>query len=142
MNWTDPDQRISKYFTVEEALWLPTWSRMATEEDGLDDEIKSNLIDLFDHMDEVRAHLRKPINVHVAFRPVEYNELIGGAHNSMHTLGKAVDFDCGEECDFTRFKLSGMLHNFGMRMEKNPGKGWVHLDTKAVSNDIQRYFNP
>src|ERR1700756_219546 len=100
IDWSNPNYMVSKHFAVKEALYLPTWGRMATEADGLDDTVKSNLIDLFKRLDQLRDVLGKPIRIHVAFRPDAYNKLIGGAPDSAHKYGKAADFDVeGMSCD-------------------------------------------
>lgn len=143
VDWTDPKSMVSKYFSVHEALYLPTWARLATESDGLTDEIKANLIVLCQKMDVVRDYFGSPINVHVTFRPPAYNKLIGGAPNSAHTAGSASDFDIsGVICDDARAKIiaDGKLDEWNMRMEKNPGGSWLHLDMYPPKPN--RYFLP
>lgn len=133
----------SKYFTWKEALWLPRWNRAATTEDGLTDEIVASLIHTFQWMDKVRIFLGKPINVHVAFRPVKYNAEVGGAPNGMHPKGKAVDFSvAGYSCDEVKDKLKAKLVEWNLRMEDNgQGAGWVHLDDREPG-PAGRFFKP
>lgn len=137
---------ISKHFTSHEALFLPSWNREATESDGLDDSVRTNLKDLFSRMDQVRDHFNKPIRVHCAYRPEEYNKLVHGAANSAHKYGQACDFDVeGMSCDDVRAEIlkSGMLESLNMRMEDNgAGAPWIHLDTRAVPAGHNRYFKP
>ena len=143
VDWTDPKSMVSKYFSVHEALYLPTWARLATEDDGLTDEIKANLIILCQKMDIVRDYFGSPINVHVTFRPPAYNKLIGGALNSSHCRGEAMDYDViGMICDDARSKIiaDDKLDEWNMRMEKRDGSNWVHCDTAAVIHN--RYFIP
>lgn len=138
------DDHISVYFTYHEALYLPTWKREATEQDGLTDEVKQALIEMFAKMDKVREHFKAPINVHVAFRPEAYNKLIGGAPNSAHKYGKAVDFDIeGWNCDKAREEIinKGLLESLDLRMEKNPGGSWIHLGNDYAPGH-NRYFLP
>jgi len=142
IDWANPKHKISKYFTLKEALYLPTWNRMATEEDGLNEPVKINLLRLFNKMDEVREFLGKPIYVHVAYRPAEYNALVGGAPMSAHVSGKAADWDCREDCDLTREKLLPELYRLDMRMENKPKSNWVHLDTAHVRPGANRFFYP
>ena len=131
IDWTDPKAKVSKYFSVKECLYLPTWSRMANESDGLDDIIKKNLQSLCHAMDEVREYFDKPITVHVTYRPDAYNKLIGGAPKSKHVQGMAMDFSIkGLTCDEVRksFKDNNLLELWGMRCEDLPGSSWTHLD--------------
>lgn len=138
--------QISTHFTLHEAIYLPTWSREATDQDGLTDEVLSNLKTLFSKMDQVRDHFNAPIRVHVAFRPAKYNQEIGGAKNSAHLYGMACDFDVeGLDCEKARQDLldSGLLETLNMRMENNgPDAHWIHLDTREVPNGGHRYFKP
>ena len=137
---------VSSFFSVRECLWLPTWGRMATEADGLTDEIKANLVALCNKMDQVRAWFGQSVNVHVTYRPLKYNQEIGGALHSMHSVGSAMDFNIvSVDCDTARKMImdSSMLVAWDMRMEDNPpGSHWVHLDCKEVPAGGHRYFIP
>jgi len=143
IDWTNPDCKVSNYFSVRECLWLPTWNRMATEDDGLNDDIKDSLVKLCTQMDLVRDFLGQPISVHVTYRPEEYNKLIGGASNSAHKYGQAMDWSIvGDNCDDLRAKLEPQLEQWNMRMEKLPGSNWVHLDIRELAPGGNRYFKP
>lgn len=134
------------HFTWKEALYLPTWGRCANEADGLSDEILDNLEKVFQKMDQVRLFFGSSIRVHVAYRPEKYNAEIGGAKNSAHKYGMAVDFDVVSlDCDDARQKIldANMLESWETRMEDNPpGSPWVHLDTRDVPPGGHRYFKP
>ena len=144
IDWSDPKAFVSDYFTVHDALWLPTWGRLGNVADGLTDEIKANLVDLFNCMDWVQDFLGVKLNVHCAWRPKAYNSLpsIGGAPTSMHIVGKACDFDpTGMNCDKIRVTLVPKLAEWLMRMERRAGP-WLHLDRKLVPAGGTRYFIP
>lgn len=135
--------KISKYFTYKEALWLPTWNRAAIESDGLTPEIIENLKELFGKMDSVREHFSMPVIVHVTYRPPAYNTLVGGAPHSAHTQGKACDFHIsGSTCDAIRQKIleDNILETLNLRMENLPKSSWIHLDTANPSPN--RFFIP
>lgn len=143
IDWTNPKQKISKYFTVEEALWLPKWNRLANESDGLTDDIKQNIVKFAQEMDIVRDFVGRAISVHIWYRPPAYNKLIGGAPASYHMKGRAVDFHfLGLTCDAGRDLIVPKLPEFGMRCEKKPGSNWIHLDDVAPSTENNRYFLP
>lgn len=143
IQWTDPNTKLTQYFTVKDALWLPTWNRLAIAKDGLGPTQQANLSMLMVVMDKVRAFLAKPIIVHVSFRPYAYNKLIGGALNSSHVEGKACDFHvAGMTCDAVRAALLPKLEEWGLRMENLPGSSWVHLDTRPVPKGGTRFFKP
>lgn len=142
IDWLNPKCKIAKYFTVKEAIWLPSWNRLATPLDGLDNSVKENLVYLFEKMDILRDYLGTPIIVHVAYRPSKYNEEIGGVPKSAHVLGKAVDWSCSIDCDAVREKLLPKIEGLGMRMENKPGSSWVHLDTMDLKEGGNRFFIP
>lgn len=166
VDWTSRKSYISKHFRVYDAIYLPRWQRLADEADGLDDNAKEALIDLFERMDAVYEDiLRVKPNIHVAFRNSRYNKLVGGTIGSAHIarvikmpdgteigngrhLVAAVDFDVRiypeksieDNCDIARSLLEPKLELLEMRMEKNPGSSWIHLDSQLVKSE--RYFVP
>lgn len=134
---------VSKHFSVNDALYLPQWKRLANESDGLNDEVKTNLINLFTKMDVVVDTLGKNPKAHCTYRPEEYNTLVKGAPNSGHKFGQAIDFSmAGLDCDDARktIILTGLLEKLDMRMEDLPGSNWVHIDTCPVKSN--RFFKP
>ena len=59
-------------------------------------EHTENLIELANHIFEpIRKHLNKPIHISSGYRSKELNAKIGGASNSQHTKGQAIDIDQG-----------------------------------------------
>lgn len=144
INWTNPKTKLTPYFTVKDALWLPAWSRLATEKDGLTLQIKTNLLDLFWTMTKVRDLLGQPIDIHCAYRPALYNTLVKGAKRSAHTEGKACDWssDLYGSCDDIRTLLVPHLEALGLRCEDLPRSDWVHLDRRVVAAGGRRFFKP
>jgi hypothetical protein len=145
----DGSSAISRHFVWKDALYLPTWSRMAQLSDGLTELTLSNLKAFFQTMDLVRDFFAAPIFVHVAYRPKAYNHLVGGAENSTHIAQlpgeAAVDFHVqGVSCDQARERIlkDGKLEEWKLRMEKNPGSDWVHLDCRVPAPGHARYFVP
>ena len=142
VDWSNPQSQVSQFFKVRECLWLPTWSRMATDADGLTDEIRSSLFALCQTMDHIREFFEEPINVHCTYRPPPYSVLVGGSATDVHTKGMAMDFDVQNvSCDDARSLLFPSLDALQIRMEKNPGKDWLHVDIHPVGPS-GRYFNP
>jgi len=141
VEWDEPEAKITDNFTVKEALWLPKWNRMANHDDGLTDGAKKNLITLFKKIEVVRSYLSdSPIIVLNAFRPSEYNYLIGGADNSTHMYGMAVDwYIAGVDCNELRNQLVPMLDEWDMRCEDKIGN-WIHLDIGDYR--YSRFFKP
>lgn len=139
------EDQISEYFTWLDALWLPTWKRMAIVNDGLTDQVKENMKLLFKKMDIVRDFVMRPIIVHCAYRPKIYNELVKGAAHSAHLAEgvgvAAVDFHVEDiSCHEVQERLLPMLETWNMRMEDNGiDANWIHLD---IGKPGSRYFKP
>lgn len=158
IDWTDPGQEISKYFTVKNAIYLPRWKRLANDQDSLDQNAKDALEKFFKEcMDPIREIIGKPLTVHVAFRSPEYNVLIGGAKMSIHMARKyadgslvaACDFSAdlgkgsvGANCDEIKAILLPHLERLNIRLEDN-GKGatWIHVDNRKPGPG-GRFFKP
>lgn len=150
LDWSNPNSKISKYFTVKDALILREWKRLANQDDGLTEEIKANILKTAKKMDVIRDFINKPILIKSWLRPPKYNVAIGGALKSAHMDGLAVDWWTdqngdgnlnGEDCDLLKEILIPKLREWDIRMEDN-GKGarWIHIDLKPVKNS--RFFKP
>lgn len=133
MDWGTPDQMVSQYFSVQEALWLHHWGRLATEEDGLTEEVKQNLFTLCALLDKIRDYLTHPMNVTSMYRSQVYNHILGiNPTADVHNMGMAVDFTCpGLTVKEVQDKLRPVLETYGIRMEKGTDT-WVHLDIHPV----------
>jgi hypothetical protein len=116
----------SKYFTWSEALWLNKVSGYALPTVAQ----ASNIINLAVCLDKVRDHFARPITVNSWLRPYYYNQLIGGALNSAHIDGLAVDFTIsGIDSGKVREVLIKDKTIWPYRGELDVA--WVHLDMRA-----------
>jgi hypothetical protein len=150
INWKNPEAMISTHFSVKEALWLPRWSTMHIP----DEKDQEFIIETAKRMDMVRNFLGSPIIPFCWIRPysancpdskyhgMDYNKLVGGAQQSMHLCGGAVDWYTTESCDIIREKLVPKLEEFNIRMENLPNANWIHCDIKFVGYGMNRYFIP
>lgn len=146
----EPKQKISKHFTLHEALWLPAWQVYHVPSAVEMEEI----VKTAEKLDAIREHLGKPIIVHCWIRPScvnvpnskwdrrNYNSFVGGAPGSAHQEGKAVDFHASSMvCDEIRYLLLTELKVLDIRMENNQGN-WVHIDTRQPLPGKSRFFRP
>jgi len=152
IDWSNPESKISKYFTVREALYLPRWQRLANANDGLTNDIKEEIAAFAQlDMDQVREYIGTPIHVNCWYRPPAYNKIIGGAENSAHmSLGhySACDWhadvegidDLVKACNVLKARLLAVLEEYGLRMENNENGNWIHLDNAQVKTN--RFFKP
>lgn len=150
IDWSNPKAKISKHFTVHEALWLPSWSVYHAPSE-LE---KASILQLASAMDRVRDFIGSPIRVHVWIRPSSlnspghpmhgqnYNAFVKGAPGSAHRYGKGIDWSSpGVSCDDLRAKLLPKLEEFKLCMEDLPGSNWVHNDT-FLPRKTGRFFKP
>lgn len=139
IDWSDPSSKISRYFTVKEACWLPTWQKMYSP----DTTEQANILKIAQTMDLIRDFIKHPITISCWIRPKAYNAdpRIGGAPSSMHIPGRAVDWTTGGSCDMLRKLLLPQLSFWKIRMEDKPGSNWIHIDNKDV-DDKYRFFKP
>lgn len=150
VNWSDPKDKISQYFTVHEATYLPSWQiyHIPSEEE------QQNIVQLADKMDKVRNFLEYPCEVTCWIRPSavncdnptfknrNYNSLVGGRPGSSHQLGKAVDFQVHSlVADEVRYILLDKLAEFDLYMEDLNHANWTHLSTQPTKSGT-RYFKP
>ncbi len=151
LNWTDPNTRLSRFFTVHEALWLPSWQIYHIPSD----EEKDSIIEFAKKMDVVRGYYGIPINIHCWIRPASVNNNESSYHgmnyniaahstakNSPHITGRAVDFHFQNfsgpsGCSEMKARLTPHLDEWGLRMEDNTG-AWIHLDNFPVG--VNRVF--
>lgn len=145
INWLNGEAQVTTNLKVHDCLWLPQWNRLVNEEDGLTDEVKDNLINLCSKLEVVRHFLGDaPIIIHCMFRPLNYNEIVGGARGSAHLTGQAADFhimghNSPNGCNDIRNQLKDHLEEFDLRMEDMQGP-WLHLDTRSPHPN--RFFKP
>jgi hypothetical protein len=155
IDWSNPNCKISKYFTVKEAIWQSEWNRLATEKDGLTEEIKANIVWFFNNKMDLVREIFGPLVVKSAYRCPAYNKLIGGAKNSAHMFLEkfvgACDFwrdqngdgvKNGKDCDLIKMVLKPLLKKLGLRMEDNgAGATWVHVDSR-IKSIFNWFFKP
>lgn len=149
VDWTDPKCKISEYFTVKDATYLPSWKVFHQPSD----EEKANILKSAQKMDQIREFLGQPINVNCWIRPYatnctgfwsgkNYNLFVGGAPQSYHPKGLAVDFTVSRvTCDEVRSHLLDKLKEFQIRMEDRQGN-WIHIDLGDVGVSGKRFFKP
>jgi hypothetical protein len=86
---------LSPHFTLEEAVLSQTAARNGIDNTPSDDII-TNMRAAAAQLEQVRAILGYPIAVSSWYRCPQVNALVGGATNSAHMSGWAIDFNCTE----------------------------------------------
>ena len=101
-----------------------------TDECQMDEDFMARLVSL-------RKDFNEPMIISSGYRHESYNQVIGGAQNSPHLSGKAVDVLVSGRAAYKLMKMS-MKHGFtgiGVSQRGPHESRFLHIDTMD-SNDI------
>jgi len=122
-----------KYFTINELTRTST---------GLDNtpskDVQANLEYLVNNvLDEVREIYGKPIKVNSGYRSKLVNKKVGGASNSQHTKGEAVDITGGNKTE--NKMIYEIIKNLGKydQLINEYDYSWIHISYKNGNNRHQ-----
>lgn len=128
----DINLKLSEHFRLGEFLWqgtqMPQESKRFFTDKIVDDKLDS-LKYLATQMEKVRELLgKKPIVVHCALRPYEWEIYRGRSGTSQHITANAVDFSCpvyGTPLDICKLiSKNKNLLNYDQLIYEH---GWVHI---------------
>lgn len=124
--------KVSAHFTTEEVEFSSTALRLGIK-NTLPVGLMTNVCNAAKGMEEVRALLGHPIHVDSWYRCPELNHSVGGASQSAHMEGFAVDFICpefGTPLDICKAITASPIKYSKVIQE---GK-WVHISFKPPLN--------
>jgi uncharacterized protein YcbK (DUF882 family) len=124
--------QLSKNFTLRELIKSDTATRK-----GINNAPPQSVIDNLKYLCE---NLLQPIRdmvgivtINSGYRSPALNKAVGGAKNSQHLTGQAVDF---ESVQYSNIELGKMIEESGLVFDqliyefvskKNPRAGWIHI---------------
>lgn len=98
-------------------------------------EIILNLTDTAEHMELIRSYLNHPIIVSSGYRSPEVNKRIGGAKDSAHMRGFAVDFIAPKFG--TPLEVCHAIKDSGIKLDCLIQEGsWVHCSFKPPMRNL------
>lgn len=125
-----------KYFTFEELTRSKDAEFMGYKLNIPNDEQKINLINIVEKLlDPIREELGEPIIVNSGYRNKVVNNMVGGAKNSAHLYGCAVDITL--ECWHNNKRLfdaivkNGNFDKVIWERGTNYAPLWVHVELKS-----------
>lgn len=124
--------KLTDHFTLEELTHSDTAIRR-----GIDNMPPPAILKVLtlsaEKMELARALLGHPITVNSGFRAPLVNKLIGGAKNSGHMSGYAIDFTCpgfGTPKDIVKFLATQPTFVFDQLIQEGT---WVHVSFAPAS---------
>ena len=126
INWRNPDQLISKYFSVREVTQgdprrIPAPG--STEE--------QNILLLAKELDKVRAEWGSAIGVTSWYRPTAVNREVGGVSNSQHINGGAADIYSADGRDQAFESFFNQHWGGAVGYGVAAGRGFTHVDLRG-----------
>lgn len=129
--------KISEHINFDEAFKSQTAVRKKINNVPTDKEILLNIQHVANNIFEpIRKHFNTPIGISSFYRCSALNKAVGGAKNSQHVIGEAIDIDADifggltnkEIYDFVKNNLvfDQLIWEYGN--DKNPE--WVHVSLK------------
>jgi zinc D-Ala-D-Ala carboxypeptidase len=135
---------IGKYTTLEKLCKSQAAQRH--DIDNIPDAIQlSNLKELVENVyDPLCNHFNRAIPISSGFRSKVLNSIIGGAKNSQHATGQAIDLDCDGDGTpitnnavfywlFNNVEFDQLIWEFGD--DRSPS--WVHVSFNSQGNRKQ-----
>jgi hypothetical protein len=128
---------ISKHISEEEAFKSQTAIRHGIKNQTTDAETLANMKHVAENVFEpIRKHFNRPIGISSFYRCEKLNKKIGGAKNSQHMSGEAIDIDADIFGDLTNkiiydfvkdnLEFDQLIWEFG----DNNNPAWVHVSLK------------
>ena len=116
------NDRLSEHFKVREFAC----------NDGTDKILIEN--DMIPVLERLRLYVENPVSINSAYRTASYNKKIGGATNSYHIYGRAIDIGFSYYWNWldTTEKLCAFFNTLGMRGIIKYSWG-VHVDNRDTS---------
>lgn len=141
--------KLSKYLTYIEATKSETAIRKGIDNTPNTEQLLAMRFVATNGFDWVREKVNGPLHASSFFRSPELNVAIGGAKNSQHCKGEAIDIDCDKfgngdnkmifylirhDLDFDQ-----LIWEFG----DDTKPAWVHLSMKKTGNrkEVLRAFH-
>lgn len=133
------DRAGVRHFTAVEFLRL----RRTHEIADLPDEYADAAVRVLIAADELRARYGAPVRIGNGYRPPGYNRAVGGASNSAHLRGAAVDLDPldGRRAEFQRLAAALWLEDEAATAGLGVYSGGrVHLDVPHKGGKGRRFW--
>lgn len=128
---------ISKHITVEEATNSPTALRLKIINEPSPSQLEAMKVVAVMLFEPLREWYGKPIKINSFFRCDTLNTAVGGAKNSQHAKGEAIDISAGSKEENKKL-FDHVKANFVFDQLINEyDYSWVHISYKVGMNRNQ-----
>jgi hypothetical protein len=115
---------MSEHFSKAELTFSSTAERLGIDNTPPND-ITINILSTAELLEQVRTLLGHPMNIDSGYRCPKLNQAVGGAGNSAHMTGYAVDFTCPQfGTPLEIVKAIRAMMNFDQLIQEGT---WVHI---------------
>lgn len=122
-----------KYFTIEELTRTNTGIKNDITPDSL-----YNIMTLVKKvLDPAREAYGAPIIVNSGYRSPEVNAAVGGAKNSQHCKGEAVDITCSDNLNLFKILLDMEFDQLIYEHGDDNQPSWIHVSYREGNNRQQ-----
>ena len=129
--------KISEHITIEEAIHSATADRFGIKNEPTSDILNNMVLVAIKCFEPLRLWYNKPIKVDSFYRCQELNSKVGGAKNSQHVEGKAIDMNAGSKEENEKlFKWCKDNLEFDQLINEYDFK-WVHISFNLSHNRKQ-----
>lgn len=131
--------KLSEHLELSEVIRSESAKRRGINNMPTDEHIKNLKLLAENIFEPIRANFRQPIRISSGYRSQSLNAAIGGAINSQHSTGEAIDIDMDgtdvhnkEIFNFIKERLpfDQLIWEFGN--EQNPD--WVHVSYSSTGS--------
>ena len=138
--------QISKHITYNEATQSPTAIRLGIANHPDENHLKAMKLVAEKCFEPARIWWAKPIRINSFFRSFKLNMRIGGAANSQHMEGEAIDITTGSRADNAKL-YAWMVSNLTFdqciwEYGGIDGPDWIHVSYRAEGNRQQSFKLP
>lgn len=125
---------ISEHISLEEATISPTALRL-----GIDNKPNNEQLNKMEKVadfcfEPLRKWYGKPIKINSFFRNAILNKAVGGAINSQHSTGEAIDISAGSKEENKKLFDWCKKNLFFDQLINEYDYSWVHISYKLTDN--------
>jgi len=128
---------ISDHISLEEATLSPTSLRLGIKNIPNADELRAMVTVANSCFEPLRQWYGKPIKVNSFFRNFELNKAVGGATNSQHSKGEAIDMSGGSKEENKRIFDWCKANLVFDQLINEYDYSWVHISFRLGNNRNQ-----